>query len=274
MKQVYTCIPSLLLVAVVALGGLAVGNPVRQDTVTRYYIIPSCSFVPPDENAGYSRGGGGFNAEDNDPFYASVILPDSAQVIEMKAWVRHDSTTTLDIEVSLWRLPITAFYTERMAYAVSVPIQGIIQVLVDSTIEYGLIDNASYFYHATVWLKNMNAHTLRGVLITYTVVEGTQVEETSEFTNASPVSPTVYPTPFVRRTAIDYVVPKREKVSIRIYDAAGRLVKTIVDGIMSQGSYTARWDGTDSRGRHIPSGSYFCTIKANGTEVTKVVQVK
>lgn len=274
MKQSYDRIIYTVMVVILAIGGIAKANPVRQDTVTRHYIIPSCSFVPPDEDAGYARGAGGFNAEDNDPFYAPVVLPDSAQVIEMKAWVRHTPTTSLDIEVSLVRLPMTEFYTEVMAYAVSVPIQDSIQVLVDSTIDYGLIDNASYWYHATVWLKHMAAHTLRGLKITYTVVEGTTVEETAEFVNTSPLSPKVYPTPFVRDTRIDYVVPKREKASIKIYDQAGRLVRTIIDEMVNAGSYTTRWDGLDDNGKRLPNGSYFCIIETNGLSTTKVVHIQ
>lgn len=84
----------------------------------------------------------------------------------------------------------------------------------------------------------------------------------------------VAPIPFSTYTSISYQVPHQDIVSIRIYDDVGRLIRTIVDDNMSPGNYTARWDGTDSQGRKVAAGSYFCVVKTNGESTTKVVHVK
>ena len=56
-----------------------------------------------------------------------------------------------------------------------------------------------------------------------------------------------------------------EDVSIRIYDAAGRLVRSLVSGNRATGRYQASWDGRNDAGRPVGSGAYFCRLESNGT---------
>jgi flagellar hook assembly protein FlgD len=50
-------------------------------------------------------------------------------------------------------------------------------------------------------------------------------------------------------------------VTIRIFDAAGRLVRTLIDRAETAGSHTARWDATDDAGKRLGSGVYFYEIQ-------------
>ncbi|TES92051.1 MAG: T9SS type A sorting domain-containing protein [Candidatus Cloacimonadota bacterium] len=84
----------------------------------------------------------------------------------------------------------------------------------------------------------------------------------------------VQPVPFSDYTSIKYHVPKKEKVSIRIFDEAGRLVRTLISDKLDKGSYTARWNGKDLKGKKVASGSYFCVVKTNGTSKTKLIHIK
>jgi len=49
-----------------------------------------------------------------------------------------------------------------------------------------------------------------------------------------------------------------------VFDVAGRLVRTLVDDSMPQGSHEAVWDGTDSSGREVGSGSYLARLEFGG----------
>ena len=49
-------------------------------------------------------------------------------------------------------------------------------------------------------------------------------------------------------------------MSLGIYDAQGRLLRTLQSGkkITAPGSYTTAWDGKDDAGKALPSGTYQC----------------
>ncbi|MCK4352489.1 hypothetical protein KAW65_03680 [candidate division WOR-3 bacterium] len=51
--------------------------------------------------------------------------------------------------------------------------------------------------------------------------------------------------------------PTATPVSLRIYDIAGRLVRTLINESKVAGSYEIYWDGKDSEGRKVKSGIYF-----------------
>ncbi len=73
------------------------------------------------------------------------------------------------------------------------------------------------------------------------------------------------PNPFNPETTIRYSVSTPGKVTIRIFNAAGALVRTLVDEAHAAGSYTRRWNATDDAGRRLGSGVYFYEIQtANG----------
>lgn len=72
------------------------------------------------------------------------------------------------------------------------------------------------------------------------------------------------PNPFNPRTAIQFQMPRAGAVALRVYDAAGRVVRTLVDGRAEAGVHSASWDGIDDSGRAVGSGVYLYRLTANG----------
>jgi len=84
-----------------------------------------------------------------------------------------------------------------------------------------------------------------------------------------------YPNPFNPTTHIDYYLPETERVTLSVYDVRGKLVATLVDGVVGFGSHTVEWDGTDARGNRAGSGVYFYRLVAGKKVITrKLVVVK
>lgn len=61
-----------------------------------------------------------------------------------------------------------------------------------------------------------------------------------------------YPNPFNPSTTIDYVITNSSTVSLRVFDATGRLVRTLVDSVQPRGLYRVDFDA-----RGLASGVYF-----------------
>jgi hypothetical protein len=70
------------------------------------------------------------------------------------------------------------------------------------------------------------------------------------------------PNPFTGKTLIRYQLPHSVHVSLKVYDIAGRLVKTLVNEEKEAGYFRTHWDGKDNSGRRVASGVYFYRIKA------------
>jgi len=63
--------------------------------------------------------------------------------------------------------------------------------------------------------------------------------------------------------------------AVAIHDASGRFVRTVASGETAVGFGTVSWDVTDSTGRKVPSGVYFCTASFPSSECrTKVMVVR
>jgi hypothetical protein len=68
------------------------------------------------------------------------------------------------------------------------------------------------------------------------------------------------PNPFNPATTIKYGLPSAGHVLLCVYDVAGRLVRTLIDGNRPAGWHEAAWDGLDEAGRPAASGVYFCRL--------------
>jgi hypothetical protein len=78
-----------------------------------------------------------------------------------------------------------------------------------------------------------------------------------------------YPNPFNPTTTIVYDVPVGGgKVTLRIYDACGRLVRTLRDDVETPGRKTAAWNGRNNNGQSVATGVYFYRMTAPGFERT------
>jgi predicted outer membrane repeat protein len=80
------------------------------------------------------------------------------------------------------------------------------------------------------------------------------------------------PNPFHGKTQIDYVIPAQaagRTLDISIYDAGGRLVRTLFQAPGSPGTQTAHWNALDDRGRRVGSGVFFCRLRIGGEEATQ-----
>ena len=73
-----------------------------------------------------------------------------------------------------------------------------------------------------------------------------------------------YPNPFNPVTKINYALPNKSNVTIKVFDILGRLVKTIVNETKDAGYYTVTFDGTG-----LASGVYFYHIEAGNFNASK-----
>ena len=77
------------------------------------------------------------------------------------------------------------------------------------------------------------------------------------------------PNPFSQHTEIRYQIPENGIVSLKVYDLAGRLVRTLVESEQDAGARAVRWDGRDDTESPVPSGIYLYRMKAGGFVSTR-----
>jgi Ca-activated chloride channel family protein len=85
------------------------------------------------------------------------------------------------------------------------------------------------------------------------------------------------PNPVSGFTAIRYSIPKTavpQKISIKIFDARGRLIRTLVNDVTMGGNFLARWDVKNDKGFFVPAGMYFAVLQiSNGTHAMLSMKV-
>jgi len=78
-----------------------------------------------------------------------------------------------------------------------------------------------------------------------------------------------YPNPFNLMTTIEYNLPTKSHVEIRIYNMLGQKVRTLIDETKSVGKYNTTWDGTNVFGVPVATGVYLYRFQAEDHIETK-----
>jgi hypothetical protein len=79
-----------------------------------------------------------------------------------------------------------------------------------------------------------------------------------------------YPNPFNPTTNINYNLPKNSSVTLKIFNALGQEVVTLVNGEnQTAGKYQITWNGKDSFGKTMSTGIYFYELKSNNVNLVK-----
>jgi hypothetical protein len=84
-----------------------------------------------------------------------------------------------------------------------------------------------------------------------------------------------HPNPFNPSTTIRYELGAAADVRLRVFDAAGRRVRTLVDAREGAGPHAVVFDGRDDAGRPMASGVYFYRLEAGAyAQTRKMVLLK
>jgi hypothetical protein len=91
---------------------------------------------------------------------------------------------------------------------------------------------------------------------------------------ASPNPPSAYalsvaPNPFSRTTEVNYSLPGAVNVALRLYDASGALVRTLVQRHVAAGSYAAHLDAT-----RLAHGIYFLKLDTRNCNTTQKLVIE
>lgn len=81
------------------------------------------------------------------------------------------------------------------------------------------------------------------------------------------------PNPCKDRTSISFAIPRKSHVTLSIYNAAGQLVNTLVNGQQEPGFRTVVWNGQDRNHRTVAQGVYFYRLTADNYTATRKLLV-
>lgn len=97
---------------------------------------------------------------------------------------------------------------------------------------------------------------------------GLQEQEPTRKPDAA-VNAAAYPMPSNGATCIRFTLPRKDRVTIRVFDPQGGLVRTLLaDSHQEAGAHVISWDGRNSASQRVPSGTYFYRVEA-GSQVVK-----
>jgi len=79
------------------------------------------------------------------------------------------------------------------------------------------------------------------------------------------------PNPFARDLRMSYALERAGNASLTVHDPSGRRVAIVAQGWHEAGTFEARWDGRDARGRLMPTGVYVAVLEAHGARASRKV---
>jgi hypothetical protein len=87
------------------------------------------------------------------------------------------------------------------------------------------------------------------------------------------ISVATFPNPMFDTNTIQYILTRREHITISIFNIQGRLVKTLYNGVQDQGKYSLTWNGTDNSHYPLKNGVYFLKFSAgkDTEEIRRIV---
>ncbi len=131
----------------------------------------------------------------------------------------------------------------------------------------------SWIGHSMMYVRNGNNETpVRDDLFEATWIF---FHEETFWTDAGDIVPPRYalmqnhPNPFNPATTISFDLPAKAKVNLKIYDVAGRLVRTLAEGQWDAGRHSIIWDGRNKLGSIVASGIYFYRLDTPSFQSTK-----
>jgi len=77
------------------------------------------------------------------------------------------------------------------------------------------------------------------------------------------------PNPFHSSIQLAIEVSRPTSITVTIYDASGRQIRTLAQRMFAPGHHTLAWNGDDARGRSVPAGVYFARAAATGWASTR-----
>jgi hypothetical protein len=77
------------------------------------------------------------------------------------------------------------------------------------------------------------------------------------------------PNPFNPTTKISFDLARAGQVKLQVFDVAGHLVRTLVDGAKPVGRHEVAWNGLDESGRRASSGVYFYQLVTDDFSQTR-----
>lgn len=77
-----------------------------------------------------------------------------------------------------------------------------------------------------------------------------------------------HPNPFNPSTAIAFTLPEEVRVTVSIYDARGRQVATLIDGVRAAGRHEVVWDA-----QHLASGVYLYRMQAGSFSESRLMHL-
>ncbi|MBI4725648.1 carboxypeptidase regulatory-like domain-containing protein [candidate division TA06 bacterium] len=126
--------------------------------------------------------------------------------------------------------------------------------------------------------------TISGVRVNYdslTILDVALAKDPGEVTGGKP-SEIVWqkgqllnnrPNPFSNQTAINYQIAKSGIVSLKVYNAAGQLVRILDEGYRISGEHSVNWDGRDKSGKNVSNGVYIYRLQAGDISQTRKMVV-
>jgi len=78
-----------------------------------------------------------------------------------------------------------------------------------------------------------------------------------------------YPNPFNPSTNIAFSIKQAQRISLKIYDQTGRLVKNLLDSDMNAGRHELSWNGKNEFGEFVSSGIYYYVLKGKELSQTQ-----
>ncbi|MFC1553386.1 FlgD immunoglobulin-like domain containing protein [candidate division KSB1 bacterium] len=84
-----------------------------------------------------------------------------------------------------------------------------------------------------------------------------------------------FPNPFNPTTTIQIQIPISSYVTLRIYNSAGSLVKSLISDNLSSGNYKYIWNGKNEIGMQVSSGIYLYQLKAGSfSDIKRMIFIK
>ena len=156
------------------------------------------------------------------------------------------------------------------------PIGGAVGVF-----QYGLsTDVAGLLFDGTYRLvyfafpfEAINGATVRDTVMSRTLDflrNGMGIEESIKLPT-KPLIVNASPNPFNSAVSVEFEIASDSDVRLTIYDLAGRMVATVIDGPLVSGEQRAIWDGRSDSGDELSSGIYLMRLEAGDKKTTRKV---